>query len=691
MKATETHFLQFLQPANQFVIPIYQRTYSWTLKQCEQLWHAITQAALDQTTSGHFLGSIVYINRGLHQVTLVHQLLVIDGQQRLTTLSLLLTALGKAIEESSESLEISREQIENYFLFNNQEKGNVRYKLLLTQSDRETFIRLIESRELPSGASRRLMENYKYFENKIRKRDSDLNSLYRGISKLLIVAIALERDDNPQLIFESLNSTGLDLSQADMIRNYVLMGLEPKEQEEIYNHYWYPMEQSFLSTGITDLFDRFIRDYLTLKSKLGVIPNIRDVYNSFKSYVQKQKGANVKEIVADVYCYSKYYVRLALEQETDPVIKQALTDINTLKVDVAYPFLLEVYEDYVQKLLTQEEFVSILRLIESYVFRRAICGIPASSMNKTFATLSREVDRDNYFESVQIAFISKDSYKRIPINEEFRREFLVKDIYNFRSRNYLLRKMENHSRTKELVNAEDYTIEHIMPQNPKLSFEWQAELGENWKEVQAKHLHTIGNLTLTGYNSEYGDRPFSEKRDMKDGFADSPLRLNQMLRKLDHWNETEIKNRAEALADLAVKVWMFPDIQLESQSLNVSKLLSSHEQYLQGAVLELFETLRKRILHLDAEVREEFKKKYIAYKINTNLVDVTPRKSSLRLYLNMQFGEIDDPQKLCKDVTNLGHWGNGDVEMVFSSLEQIDDVMLLVRQAFKKHSKYLVK
>jgi uncharacterized protein with ParB-like and HNH nuclease domain len=345
----------------------------------------------------------------------------IDGQQRVTTISLLLSALGKAIEASDEKLETSRKKIESYFLFNSQEEGEERYKLLLTQSDRETFIRLIEARELPQVASKRIVENYEYFESQIRKREIDIHSLYRGINKLIIVNIALERDrDNPQLIFESLNSTGLDLSQADLIRNYVLMGLPPKEQEEIYNYYWYPMEQSFEQVGQTDQFDRFMRDYLTLKSNSGAIPNIRDVYSSFKNYVQKQAGTSIRDIIADVYHYSKHYVKLAFEQETDSAIKQALTDINTLKVDVAYPFLLEVYEDYSQNLLTREEFISILRLVESYVFRRAICGIPTNSMNKTFANLSREIDRENYLESVQLAFVRKDAYKRFPDDEEFR-------------------------------------------------------------------------------------------------------------------------------------------------------------------------------------------------------------------------------------------------------------------------------
>lgn len=343
MKATETNCLKFLKEPKQFVIPIYQRTYSWTLKQCQQLWHDILRAAEDKSVSGHFIGSVVYTERGLYQVTSVPQLLVIDGQQWLTTLSILSAALGKAIEVSGDKLEINRRKIENYYLFNYEEEGEARYKLLLTHSDKETFIRLIEEHELPNVAFRRIEENYQYFESQIFKRDIKLNSLYQGISKLIIIDFALNREhDNPQLIFESLNSTGLDLSQADLIRNYVLMGLEPNDQVEIYENYWYLMEQSFGKASSDDLFDRFIRDYLTVKSKSGAISNIRDVYSSFKSYVQKQQDLSIKDVIADIYRYSKYFVRLAFEQETDTEIKQALADINILKVDVAYPFLLEV-------------------------------------------------------------------------------------------------------------------------------------------------------------------------------------------------------------------------------------------------------------------------------------------------------------------------------------------------------------
>ncbi|MBG1267703.1 DUF262 domain-containing protein [Nostoc sp. WHI] len=558
MKATQTNFLKFLEGNKQLIIPIYQRPYSWKIPQCQQLWNDILRAANDNTISGHFIGSLVYMVDSVYLTAVIPKLLVIDGQQRLTTLSLLLSVLSKAIRASNEEIDISSEALEDFYLFNRHAKGSERYKLLLNQKDRETLIRLLEDTEIPDDKSQQLVDNYRYFEIQIHKPDIDLNALYRGIYKLMIVEISLERDhDNPQLIFESLNSTGLKLSEADKIRNYVLMGLQPEKQDEIYNLYWHPMEKSFDKTANSELFDRFIRDYLTIKSRSGTIPNIGDVYSSFKIYVQDKKDTLIKEIVADVYLYSKYFVKLAFAQETDQEIKQLITDINTLRVDVAYPFLIEVYDDYIQNKIGRQEFISILRLVESYVFRRSICGIPTSSMNKSFATLSREIDRENYLESLQIALGGKKSYKRFPGDEEFRRELVVKDIYNFRGCNYLLRKLENYEH-KELVNVPKYTIEHIMPQNPNLSLEWQTDLGEQWKEIQAKYLHTIGNLTLTGYNPELSDRPFIEKRDINGGFADSPLRLNRGLQHLKQWNETEINKRAESLADMAVKVWSSP-------------------------------------------------------------------------------------------------------------------------------------
>jgi predicted transport protein len=364
-----------------------------------------------------------------------------------------------------------------------------------------------------------------------------------------------------------------------------------------------------------------------------------------------------------------------------------------LKVEVAYPFLLEAYEDYSGDLIDKDELLYIVRLVESYVFRRAICGIPTNSLNKTFATLMRSMDKERYLESLKVVFYTLGSYRRFPSDAEFKQEFMVKDVYNFRSRNYLLAKLENHGR-KEWVNVEEYTIEHVMPQNLNLSQAWQRELGENWKTLQETYLHTLGNLTLTGYNSELSDRPFTNKRDMAGGFKDSPIRLNQSLANLECWNEETIVNRAEQLAEQAIQVWtglemsqeVLDQYQLVAPSREGTQYSLESYEYLSGEMLELFEQFRKRVLNLDASVTEVPTKLYIAYKNPTNFVDVVPQKSRLRLSLNLAFDDIHDPRGWCKDVSNVGRWGNGDVEVRLTSPEQLDYVMYLVRQSFERHA-----
>ena len=575
------------------------------------------------------------------------------------------------------------------------ENSDLRYKLMLTQSDTDTFIRLIENRELLQQSSRRLVDNYQFFEKKLQEDGIDPGVLYRGVAKLIVVDVSLDRNyDNPQLIFESLNSTGLDLTQADLIRNYILMGIEPEIQNELYTNHWFPMEQSFGHTEYAEQFDRFMRDYLTLKSPSGVIPKIEEVYINFKKFAQGAK-LNIKDIVADVQYYSRFWVRIAFSKnEEDAEVRNIFRDINTLRVDVAYPFMLEVYNDYQNKQLTRDEFIEILQTIRNYVFRRAICGIPTNSLNKTFATLSRGIDKTNYLESVKAIFLLKTSNTRFPRDEEFIQEFVIKDIYNFRNRNYLLRILENYGR-KEIVDIESYTIEHVMPQNEELSSEWQAELGPDWKDVQSKWLHTIGNLTLTGYNPELSDRPFKEKQNMTGGFKDSPIRLNHSLAKLEHWNETEIQQRAHELAELAIKTWPVPQIPPEVLNRYSAPSVKEEAQtytiehfnnFLQGEVGQLFNSLRNRILNIHSSVREEVKKLYIAYKTTTNFVDVVPQKRQLRLSLNMPFNEINDPKGVCRDVSEVGRWGNGDVEVVLSSPDQIEYVMSLIRQSFERQS-----
>ena len=587
MEAHDTDFLDLLDGNKQFTVPIFQRRYSWEKKHCKKLWDDVLSLGQSSTDQFHFIGSIVYIDPKVSNASKVRELQVIDGQQRLTTLTLLLAALSRAVKGQDVDIGITSEELSDYYL-NVRRNDELRYKQLLTQHDKDTLIQLLdgnnkewfriihqneetdsiqllEDKELPTSAARRLVENYRLFEAELKR--ADLKVVYAGIQRLRIVDIVLDRpDDNPQLIFESLNSTGLELSQADLIRNYVLMGQDPSFQKRLYEEYWFPMEQRF-GDEYANWFDWFMRDYLTLKTQQ--IPNIKNVYNSFKTYIQERTNSEtlgtIETIVAEISRYSKHYVCMALGKEEDPELQDCFADINTLEVTVAYPFLLEVYEGYKQKCIQKSELIEILRLVESYVFRRAICDIPTNSLNTTFASrLMPKVDRSNYLESLKKAFLNlveqSDRY-RYPADSEFKQEFQVKGVYNNPRRcRYLLRKLENYER-RQPHSCVDQTIEHVIPQNDNLCEEWQQELGENWREIREKYLHTIGNLTLIGWkdNPALSDLPFQEKQKVKGGFCESELHLNRSLCQAKQWNEKAVLTRAEELAEKAIKIWIYPE------------------------------------------------------------------------------------------------------------------------------------
>ena len=688
MKATEAKMLEFLKKSPQFVIPIYQRTYSWTERECRQLWDDILRTGRNDNISAHFVGSIVYVEKGLYSVTSQSPLLVIDGQQRLTTVTLLIEALARALDGEELLDGFSAKKLRNYYLLNPLEEGERGYKLVLSQTDKASLKSLLDDQPKPKEHSLRVESNFALFQDWVAGVKSDLVSLCKGLAKLVIVDISLNRDqDNPQLIFESLNSTGRELSQADLIRNFILMGLEPELQTRLYEHYWRPMEVGFGQEAYALHFDAFMRHYLTVKS--GEIPNVYEVYEAFKQYARSPGAGSVEALVADIRAFADYFCNLALGAERDTDLKMAFQDVRELKVDVAFPFFLELYHDYTTETLPKGELLQAIRLVESYVFRRAVCGIPTNSLNKTFSTFGKALKKDRYLESIQAHFLTLPSYRRFPTNDEFERDLQTRDLYNFRSRSYWLRRLENHAR-KERVPVDEYTIEHIMPQNENLSAQWKAALGPEWERLQKTYLHTLGNLTLTGYNSEYSDRPFAEKRDMKGGFAQSPLRLNQGLGSLTTWNEDGIRIRAQQLAKLAATVWAAPSLDpsvveaYQPKTSTGSYTIADHPNLAHGPTREVFEAFRKQVLALDACVTEEFLKLYVAYKAETNFVDVVPQAKRLRLSLNVGFHEIDDPRGICKDVSGLGRWGNGDVEVGLSSIDELPYVMGLVRQSLER-------
>ena len=555
MDAAVIPILRFLQGPKQFFIPIFQRMYSWEKHHCQQLLDDVVRIGENPDVSSHFLGSIVYMQPAPQNEGVVRRLLVIDGQQRLTTLSLLLSVLGTAIDEQGIDIGIDPKRLSNYYLFNVEEEGELRYKQVLTKHDKETLICLLEKRALPANPSSLLRDNYGFFQDQLR--DIDITTVYKGIQKLKIVDIVLDRtEDNPQLIFESLNSTGLSLSSADLIRNYVLMGQEERFQNRLYDAFWFPMEESF-GDQYAKRFDRFVRDYLTLRTRQ--IPNIKKVYEKFKEHVPATgTSVELENHVKDLSRYAKHYVDFALLEEEDIELRACLEDIHELRVEVAYPFLLEVYEDYTKDLIEKADLIQILRLIESYVFRRAVCNWPTNRLNSIFATLMPKIDKNDYLKSLKKSFSEMRTYSHYPTDSEFKSELLRRDVYNFKVPKYLLRKLENQERPGEPINVDDFTIEHVMPQT--LTKEWQQELGENYSQIHDEWLHTIGNLTLTGYNPKYQNLSFKEKRDMpKKGFRTSPLYLNESLAREVKWNKETIVARGKELVKRACEIWIYPD------------------------------------------------------------------------------------------------------------------------------------
>lgn len=694
MKASEAGLLKFLRRSPQFIIPIYQRTYAWTTAQCQQLWDDVIRTGTNDQLVSHFIGSIVYIEDGLSQVTDHSPLLVIDGQQRLTTVILILEALSRVIPPESEPVDgFTPTKLRNRYLKDGEEDGERAYKLLLTQTDKDSLTALLDQKDLPAKPSVRVMENFDFFAARVEALGDDLAPLCRGLSKLMVVDIALNRDhDNPQLIFESMNSTGKELSQADLIRNSILMGLQPKPQTALYNDHWRPMEVAFGQEGYQKYFDAFMRHYLTART--GEIPRIREVYEAFKAYARRPEvdKAGIEALVSDVHRSARYYCCFAIGGEANKRLAEAFADLRELKVDVAHPLLLILYEDYESGLLSIDNFHTTLRWIESYVFRRAVVGIPPNSLNKTFLAFIRELDRSRYLESFQAYLLLQPSYRRFPPDEEFRSELVGRNLYNFPRRSYWLRRMENHSR-KERVAIEEYTIEHILPQNENLSIEWQNALGPDWENVRNDWLHTLGNLTLTRYNSEMSDRSFAEKRTMEGGFADSPLRLNQGLGQVEVWNEAAIRERAERLSHKAVEIWGTPSLSNDILRAYRDERMASRQAYSldvhkylvrEGHSRDLYLVLRKEFLAFDPCVNEEILRHYIAYKAETNFVDVAPLATSLCLFVNMDPSELVDPQGLGEDLTGVGRPGNGRIRVRLEQTEQIPYVVGLARQAFEK-------
>lgn len=569
MKGDAKQLIEFLDGAkNRYIIPVYQRNYDWTEKQCKQLFDDLIQI-VKENRKNHFFGSIVssHATNGSKS-----DYLIIDGQQRITTISLLFTAMVNLLKNGTikSDNETLQQELEETFLIDKYRKEERKLRLKPIKDDMEAFDKLLNNSDFVIGSN--ITINYYFFVEEIKKMEISIDELYDAISKLEIIDIFVEDDENPQLIFESLNSTGLDLSEADKIRNFILMRLDNTKQEFFYETYWNKIEKLTCLDGSKEYkVSEFIRHYLTLITKR--IPNINDVYFIFKNYVNKEmkegRTSDCENILCDMLKYAYIYNKILNGKFVSDKISKILKRLNHIDMTVIYPFFLAFFELFEEQKITEDEAIKVLSCIESFIFRRMICpGYATNALNKIFSTLhydvEKHVDLDNSYSSILIYILeNKTGSAGFPTDMEFIQALREQNIYRMQKKNkeYLFDRFENDDSIEyvsiiELMNKGDLSIEHIMPQT--LSQQWIQILGENYQEIHSSKLHTLGNLTLTGYNSNYSNKIFIEKRDCEKGFKESGLRLNRDLCNLEKWGLQEINERCEKLINKALKMWNYP-------------------------------------------------------------------------------------------------------------------------------------
>lgn len=571
MKANETKVEDFLSSnKTQFVIPVYQRNYDWSTSQCKQLLDDILDVGTSKKMNAHFIGSVVYVHDDVYTSSRIKELTVIDGQQRLTTLTLIyLTLYRLAIEMGDKSLEA---EISETYLTNKFAPEEEKLKLRPTENNDKAIKYLLRSDETEEyNDFSKVIDNFNYFKSRITQEN--LEYVLKGLSKLMFVEISLDREkDDPQRIFESLNSTGLELSQADLIRNYILMGLNRKNQNRIYNNYWEIIEKLAKDeTSNKSKVSDFIRDYLTLVN--NKIPNKSKVYLEFKAKFPTTNLEDLESNLLPIKSLVKYYNKLLNpKNETDKDIRVQLEYINRLEINVAFPFLMKVYEDYSENVIDKNNFIKVLDFIQSFTWRRFILGLPTNALNKIFMTLYEKVNNENYLISLQKWLLKRPGSQRFPKNKELIESLKLKDVYNIKSKNrtYLLERLENFE-NKEPVKIEgntDITIEHIFPQNPDPK--WKVDLGtDEYNFIKETYLNTIGNLTLSGNNGKLGNKIFTFKRDLENaGYKDSRLWLNKYLSIAEKWDKAEIERRFDLLSERFLKIWEYPNIDLDERDEN---------------------------------------------------------------------------------------------------------------------------
>lgn len=542
VKANETKFQPVIEGTKQYVLPLFQRSYSWDKKEWNVLWNDLMELSEMSHPRDHFIGSIVSMPT-ISVPEGVAKYLLIDGQQRLTTFFIILTLL-RDIAKQSGKVELA-EEINNTLIVNPYKKDSDYFKLLPTQVDRATYERLILSK-IETDDQSQIYKAYQYFDRKLKQSKIDLSTLKIIISNhLSVVSIVLDPDDNPHLVFESLNAKGRPLTQADLIRNFFFMRIHIKEQETVYEQYWKPMQGS-LGENMTE----FIRHFL-MKDGLNVKQN--EIYFSVKEITSKNDAL---EYMKNLSLFSSYYVKLlAPTKESNKKVERTLSRLNRIEATTVYPFLLNCYHDYNQNRISDVQFVEIISIIENFLIRRFVCNVPTNQLNKIFPNLYNQLRHDSFDAFIQ-ALKDNLQLKNYPRDEEFRSRLTDTKLYGSgdrgRKTKLILESIEEYFDHKEQVQLDSLTVEHVMPQT--LTQSWQEYIGEDWELIHDLYLHTIGNLTLTGYNSELSNDDFNTK---KDRLRQSHLEINKYFDKVTSWKKEDIDQRAAYLAEICLNIWPY--------------------------------------------------------------------------------------------------------------------------------------
>lgn len=565
MQATNNTFGELMGGSKQFVIPVFQRDYAWGEKQWDRLWDDI--AHTQSTGVGHFVGAIVKIPD--RTVGATHSYLIIDGQQRLTTLTVLCVAIRDHVKEQglqgSQTL-LNPDQVESLCIKNPYESGDLVYKMRLRSSDDEILRAVIDGRSidfLRGRQSPRIGDAYNHFRNRLKESTTDLTSIYHGANNLRIVDISLDRGvDDPQGVFESLNSTGVELTPGDLIRNYLLMGLAEAEQTRLYEQYWHLTEVLFRGrNGRTDnsALNFFLRDYLALKQRSTREDRPNQLYDSFKGYWEAiANHTSLEELLSDMLRFASFHATWSGHQQMSPQrLNEAMRNLRA-RGNTTGVLAMRLYDCYENGTLSEGHFRQSLKLLESYLLRHAVSGNQIRSFWRIFAEMTREIDDESPYESLLSTLLrprGSSGFWSFQSDDVFAKNLQEKNLYALRICKSILDRLENDGE-KESSPVGEYTVEHIMPQT--LTSEWEEMLGENAVQVHNEWLHRLGNLTMTGYNSSYSNLPFDEKKTIPKGFNESAVRLNMYVRNQSEWAVEQMVERGKQLTERALKIWPSP-------------------------------------------------------------------------------------------------------------------------------------